>query len=384
MTIIFLCNEYPPHAHGGTGIFVKTLAEFLAKNHDVIVIGAYEKAGDISVSQVQGVTVYEFPVKPDKIKTNFILNRIRFARFVNKIAGQNRVDVIEGFDTNSWFLFFSKKRPLFIRLHNGERYTQKMRGKFVELFERLSFLRRDHYIAVSEVLKEKFVEHFKINANRSRRDVSVIYNGIQLDNFPLAPESEVARNKIVFVGTLKHVKGVDVLIEAFLTLAKDNDNFELAIIGPDSMDKGGYKNYLISNFGLENLIEKGRLNFYGKLERADINTHLSRALVCVVPSRFESFGLVTVEAMACFVPVICSRAGASEEIVEDGKSGFLVQPGNAAEIGEIISGLYAGRWDRDSIIKRARQTVEEHFTVAICAKKTLELYEEKLRRDKEY
>lgn len=378
MKIIFLCNEYPPAIHGGTGSFVKNMAEYLAVQHEIIVIGAYRDVHKDVVYREHGVTIHKIPMKPDNSKWSFIQNRLRFASYVNRIVAQNEIDVVEGFDTNAWFLFIRKNIPLFIRLHNGERYTAKRRGGFVKLMESLSFFRRDTYIAVSDTIRKEFFSFFNLTSNYYSRATSVIYNGILLEKFPEEPSLNYDKNSIVFVGTLKQVKGLDTLIKAFLVLKKTIVGLQLNIIGPDTMEEGGYKQYLINTYEIQDRINDGSIIFHGRMERQQINTQLTNALVCVVPSLFESFGLVTIEAMACFVPVICTRAGASSEIVESGISGFLIDSGNESQLGALVEQLHAGQYDRNAIIQRARKRVEQNFTLQICAAKTLKLYEERV------
>jgi glycosyltransferase involved in cell wall biosynthesis len=145
---------------------------------------------------------------------------------------------------------------------------------------------------------------------------------------------------------------------------------------------GGYAKHLINKFDLKDKIAQGSVILHGRLLRREINELLRGALVCVVPSLFESFGLVIIEAMACFLPVIATRTGAAEEIIRNGYSGFLVNVGDVEGMERIILDLYAGKYDRVSLGNAARQTVEDEFSIDTCATKTLDYYYERIRESK--
>jgi D-inositol-3-phosphate glycosyltransferase len=121
------------------------------------------------------------------------------------------------------------------------------------------------------------------------------------------------------VGRLEPLKGIDILIEAMAQI--EHRDARLLIVGGDEQaaDEMRRLRSLISELRLDQ-----RISFVGSVEQKQLANYYSAADVCVVPSYYESFGLVAVEAMACGTPVIASRVGGLATTVEDGETGYLI------------------------------------------------------------
>ena len=163
-----------------------------------------------------------------------------------------------------------------------------------------------------------------------------IYNGIDLTRFDVQDRSTLHRllgvdgaRRIVFCsGRVQPYKGMQTLVDAFALLRGEGvDDVELAVAGD-----GPYLHELrgiAARHGLSNV------HFLGR--RTDVPALLAGAAIAVVPSLWEeAFGLAVVEAMAAGVPLVASRTGGIPELVEDGKTGMLVPPGDARALADAL------------------------------------------------
>jgi D-inositol-3-phosphate glycosyltransferase len=125
---------------------------------------------------------------------------------------------------------------------------------------------------------------------------------------------------ILFVGRLEPLKGIDFLFKVVEALGADR-RFKLFIVGGMSENDPEV-------LRLKALSEKMGLSatvvFVNRVDRQELATYFSAADVCLVPSYYESFGLVALESMACGTPVIASRVGGLPSLIKHGKTGFLM------------------------------------------------------------
>jgi D-inositol-3-phosphate glycosyltransferase len=148
---------------------------------------------------------------------------------------------------------------------------------------------------------------------------------------------------VLFVGRIEPLKGVDVLIRAMSMVVQKHpelrDQLCLCIIGgeaeasPENMDREmRHLQEMREGLDIADVVA-----FLGKREQTALPYHYSAAEVCVVPSHYESFGMVALEAMACGTPVIASRVGGLTFTVKDGHTGFLVPSDDPGALADRLS-----------------------------------------------
>jgi len=156
--------------------------------------------------------------------------------------------------------------------------------------------------------------------------VTVIPLGVDLDRFRPAGKQE-ARSAlglrderiILFVGRIEPLKGIDILINAASLLESEVEC--TVVVGGDDSSQAEVAELrdLARDRGIEH-----RVAFVGAVDHETLPLYYNAADVCVVPSHYESFGLVAVEAMASGVPVVASRVGGLTGTIKDGETGYLV------------------------------------------------------------
>ena len=138
---------------------------------------------------------------------------------------------------------------------------------------------------------------------------------------------------MVYTNTLTERKGVISLIRAWPGVQARCPEAELHLYGKDTTTRNGQSMREV----LQSLLTPDlRVTFHGHVPRAELDSALASARVCVLPSIGEAFGLAPVDAMASGCPTIFSSRCAGPEIIENGRSGLLIDPDRPSEIRDAI------------------------------------------------
>lgn len=207
------------------------------------------------------------------------------------------------------------------------------------------------YIALNQFCRQKFVDG-GLPANK----VVIKPNFVEDAGLPTWDD----RQGGLFVGRLSTDKGVAVLLQA-------------QQLSGASMDV----------IGAGDLLEKVRQQLghraLGFLSVAEIITKMRRASYLVVPSLwYENFPRTLVEAFSCGLPVIASRLGALAELVEDGKTGLLFEPGNAQDLAEKLSWAQANPQTMSQMGRNARLKYEQAYSPQTNYEQLLAIYQDAL------
>jgi glycosyltransferase involved in cell wall biosynthesis len=198
----------------------------------------------------------------------------------------------------------------------------------------LSRFERARYLFPSDSERQSFIEqHGRISV----RQMVVIPNAVDLELFQpakQAPRETNASLRVGFAGQWTPRKGIEELLESWQSVKSAFPGCELHLAGGPSV----WKN--VSDVaGAEKVAEhvrqmerRGLICCVGALPRSAMPRFWNSLDVAVVPSLYEPFGLVALEALACGVPVIASAVGGLKEIITDGQSGLLVPAGDAAAL----------------------------------------------------
>ncbi len=170
----------------------------------------------------------------------------------------------------------------------------------------------------------------------------------------------------LFLGRLGEEKGIRVLLKAW-----ENLQIPLKIAGSGPLEEW-------VKFSLQG---KNNIEFVGFLSAHEVKKALTRAFALIVPSLwYETFGLVVIEAFSAGVPVLASRVGALQDLVENGRTGFLFKRGEAEDLAEKAFWLWTHPEERDRMGREARRVFEEKYTAERNYRILMEIYKKAIEK----
>ena len=240
----------------------------------------------------------------------------------------------------------------------------------------------DVLVAPSPWEKERMVFHYAADSEKIR----VIPCGVDLNLFrPVFPAKArkflglSKRKFVLFVGRIDAIKGIDLLIRAIDCLVEKSclgkRDIGLIIVGGDKdadlrieTQEMQRLRKMVSRLNLEE-----KVAFWGAQRQDLLPFFYSAAEAIILPSRYESFGMVALEAMGCGTPVIASRVGGLQFTVEDGRTGFLFPEGNWRELAERIREVIVSRKLKKKLGQAALRRAKK-FSWTKVAKEVLSVY----------
>lgn len=409
MRIGFFVWEYPPMMVGGLGTYAEFMTrELVGLGHDVTVFTLNN--GKLKTREVlKGVEVHRpiitnasnvFPmfVIDDLKKWGtsirlfndiFIYNILSAAKFVNELVKKERHD----FDVvcvHDWLSSISgvivkneTKLPVVFHVHSTEFGRSGGRGsQVVSHLESATAQTADRVITVSHAMREDLIRHGWPGSK-----ISVVWNGVdpkRYDPKKCKPEDikkirekygvREDENMLFFIGRLTWVKGVRNLVQAMPMILKEYPKTKLVILGKgeeqtdivETARRLGIGNKVVCCF--EFIPEKERI------------LHYAAADICIFPSVYEPFGIVSLEAMAMAKPIVVGAHGVvgfREQVIPSGpdQNGIHVNGGEPADIAWGVNHVLkdpkrAKKWGRNG-----RKRVKKYFTWKEAAEQTIQIYQ---------
>jgi glycosyltransferase involved in cell wall biosynthesis len=295
-------------------------------------------------------------VRPDVIHVQHPLDRCMYVRLVQRLE--------------RWRI------PLVITAHSlfGE-HSQAT----IETLMAPSLRAADRVIAVSPHIAEQAI---KLGVDASR--VRVIRSGVDLERFSEQRDRAAARAAlgvaaqaplVLFVGNLEPRKQIDVLLRAMALVRARVPEVQLVIVGSGenagAQDQTSRLNDLTHELELTECVR-----FVGRVSDDQLLDYYAAADVFALPSSSEAQGIVALEAMACGLPVVATAVGGLLGTIEDGRTGYLVPPGEVAPLADrLVSVLLEWSTSR-AIGAAARQAVERDFSWSRAVAATEAAYRE--------
>lgn len=264
--------------------------------------------------------------------------------------------------------------------HNG---SERESAERIEI-EQQTMLASDRVVAASPIDMEQMIGYYGAPESRLR----VVAGGVDASLFAPFPR-DAARALlgvgpeplVLFVGRIQGLKGIDLLLSSFARLLagwNSGPSPRLMVVGGDSSsdetDPEAVELLRMRRMAVDlGLLD--RVTFQGAVPQAELPNYYSSADVVVVPSLYESFGLVALEAMACGTPVVGSSVGGLRWTVQHGKTGLLVKGRSEEQFASAIATLLLDD-DLRSRMSRAAVAAATAFSWDAAADRTVQIYRE--------
>lgn len=235
--------------------------------------------------------------------------------------------------------------------------TSVLKKRIYGIIERALQINTEKIICVSKYEKECAVSHGLSNSK-----LEVIYNGVTDRN---KERSLYVRNqaelKVLFVGRFDYQKGFDILIDAIKEIRKLEHNIIFEIIGD-----------YVGETRVVAMPDIDGVDFLGWKENHELEKHYRSCDVLVIPSRWEGFAMVPIEAFMYGIPVIASNNSSFREIVDNGVNGYLFETGNHHELAKILLSMKLK--DIKNMKENARMKYEKNYDAKSMGEKVRQLY----------
>jgi glycosyltransferase involved in cell wall biosynthesis len=304
------------------------------------------------------------------------------SKVISKALREHHLDIIE---THSYqfpvlsLLKLKRRPPVVSRVATTSAQLLQMSGVSSRVLTIASGLERKALVK-SDCIVTHTRQHLEVVCTMESIDpqsVEIVMLGLPVAAASTNETKEIIKNdgevNFLFVGRFELRKGIDVLLESIPQIAHQFPNATFTLVGNTGSEF--WPEFESKYPSLTNR----RVRSLGKVSDETLNNLYQRCDIFVAPSRYESFGLIYVEAMSRSKPVIGCRAGGIPEVVKDGVSGLLAEAGDAVSLTKCMARLAVDINMRDKMSRAAYQDYLDRFTVEVMTKESLKLYRKVIR-----
>ena len=384
LNICIISQEYPPYTNwGGIGVYNKEFSNaYRESKHDVCVVSRSSKGAPGSEIQENGVKV--FRVGSTIFRKHFVgrtIDKILHAKDVFKKVKE--LDCLKPFDIIETTEAGLEGKELIRRKDFKQRMVIQCNGSNVlgvtpggilsfvhHLDKRWSFYYEQKILqdVPRIIVTSEATRQFLLKQGVGDSKIELIYQGIDVNHFqPRSAPLESSTLEVGFVGRLERPKGIDFIWKIIEKL------------GPEAGIRFHFKGNI--HWSMKKEVEKNlkRFSKFTTYHPAGDHNEMPKFYqslhVLLQPSRFENFGLVYAEGMACGLIVFAGKNGGGSEIVKDGITGFIIDPDE--DIDYVVNKFKEIASNRKAFTKmtvKARKDVIERFSLKACAKQKISYY----------
>ncbi len=382
MKIVMLQDDFPPHAKGGAGIAVSTLSQELRREgHEIYIISTVQSQEMEGITNWNGIFVYNiYSQYPARWRAYVSLFNYKVVRQVEDLLRNIKPDIVHAHNVHQYLSYASLKaakrlgHKVVLTAHDTMLFdygksesikpsqwslVRKYKFRYNPLrqwfIKRLVLTNVDQIIAVSHALAEALVSN-------GFRKVMTIHNGLDVDRWSSSDESiKEFKNKyglentkvILYAGRISELKGSKQAVLVLNEVRKRIPKAELLVLGKK----------------LEGAVSTGWI------EGEKLKAAYGASDVVIYPSIYlDPFGLIILEAMAAKKPVVASSFGGAKEIVEDGVSGFVVNPLEVKAFSTCVEKIIGDDARAAQMGEAGFKRVSEFFSVKDMTSRYLDLY----------
>lgn len=377
MNICFLCEDNVLYSKGGVQTYTKALAYGLSsRGHNVYIICRGERE---VLSNIGGVNFCM--IAPEKLKLPALYgkplanSRADFSygcyQKLQQLKKSFYIDIVESPIWDSYGFvssYLEKEVPIVTRLQTPlkmviETFNMENSADLELLTEYESALLENSaaIITISDCVKQTIEELYDMSFSQP---VYKNYLGISPERLAVSSRGDDERLEVFYIGRLERRKGIDSIISALPQLMQKYDNLDFYLAGDYSIYDEVIGDTYKHKFETENkdAAWMDRVHFLGKISDEEREQHFADCDVFVAPSLYESFGLIFIEAMRYGKSVIGCSVGGMKEVVKDGVTGILCQPGSPDSFRESLESLLNDKRLRENMGEAGLERLNELFT----------------------
>lgn len=377
LRICMICSEFPPRC-AGIGNNVYAISRALVRNgHKVTVLTRGHHFHE-SRRTVDGINVIELPF----ISLPPPLHLIYHGYFINKILNKikNDFDILHLHSPLVPKIKISLPKIVSVQSLWLEetKYFKDSNDYYslaVKLFEKQIIqsekdtLKQANLICTYSKQEKKLLQMYNLNLPK----INVI-SGIIQSNFVSTYKTKKEYD-VIFVGRLNPRKGVKEIMKAAPLIAKKFPFIRFLIIGNGISRKWMEKE--AEKIGLKN-----NFIFLGFVINKKIVRYFSESRIAIVPSRYEPFGIVTGEAMMCGLPVVGTRVGGTQNMIQDGITGYLINVGDYKSLANRVINLLIDDKKAIQMGQEGKKRISKYFNEDVIVRKFESVYREVLQNIK--
>lgn len=386
MNVLHLTWEFPPSSAGGLAAHVDGLARALRHaGHDVVVVTRRGPRTTPIEETPDGVRVVradvDLPWLPDRPIGRVASANHAFVSAVAPLVGERwRPDVVHAHDWQvAWaaaVLSDWLAAPIVTTFHGTERgrhggHLPPGLPTDINTIEWWQASRSDRVIATTRLMVRGVIEGFELDPDRVHRVPAGIDPAWWREgaDAPGTPRS----GRIFAWGRVQYEKGFQTLARAVALLRNRLIGLECTIAG-----RGSYLPELQSQIDIAGVGDL--IDVPGYLGQHELRAALHQAGVVVIPSLYEPFGLVTLEALAAGAPLVVANTGGLAELVAGTGAALLFEPGNAEELADCIERVLTDQRLADEMSQRGTELIEASYSWDAIAGRTIDVYDRALGR----